>query len=345
MRTVDDHPDKQVRMLDDRKAAILEAVVQEYIRTAQPVGSGRIARAPGVGVSPATVRNEMAVLEDEGYLAQPHTSAGRVPTQKGYRFFVDRLRQRELRLDPANRRTVKAFFETTHGELESLLADTSELLSRLTDSAAVVVAPTAEAATIRSVQLVDLSSHVVLLVAVLSNGVVEKRAIEVSRELAPEVVAEASRRLDDSVRGRRIDELLGTGTGLVAGDDPLLHEALDALSRAATDAEVFVDGVSRLASAFEAVEQVREVLSILEQQIVVVSMVRDVLDRGLRVAIGGETGVEPLAECSVVVAPFTVEGRSEGTIGVIGPTRMDYAQAMSAVAVVSRRLGDALSEG
>lgn len=344
MRTVDDHAD-HTGTLDDRKAAILHAVVEEYIRTAQPVGSSRVARASGLGVSPATVRNEMAVLEDEGYLSQPHTSAGRVPTEKGYRFFVDRLRASDLRLDPANRRTVKAFFEATHGELESLLARTSELLSRLTDGAAVVVGPPAEAATVRSAQLVDLSSHVVLLVVVLSSGVVEKRAIEVGRELSPEVVAEASRRLDASVRGRRVDEVAPAGASARGSDDVLLQEALRALADAATDAEVYVGGVSRLASAFDAVEQVREVLSILEQQIVVVSLVRDVLDRGLQVAIGGETGVEPLSECSVVVAPFRVEGRAEGTVGVIGPTRMDYAQAMSAVAVVSRRLGEALSEG
>ncbi len=140
-------------MLDDRKTAILRAVVQEYITTAQPVGSGHVASAPGVNVSSATVRNEMAVLEQEGYLVQPHTSAGRIPTDKGYRFFVDHLTQ-PGHLDPGRTQEVRSFFDTAHGALEQMLQDTSRLLSRLTDYAAVVIGPAHETATLRSVQLV-----------------------------------------------------------------------------------------------------------------------------------------------------------------------------------------------
>jgi heat-inducible transcriptional repressor len=330
-------------MLDDRKAAILSAVVQEYIETAQPVGSGRIADAPGVAVSSATVRNEMAALEEQGYLAQPHTSAGRIPTDKGYRFFVDEIRSLEPDLVPADRGRVRDFFAAASGGLETTLARTSDLLTSLTDCTAVVVGPNAGAATIRSTQLVDLSSHVAMVVAVMSNGVIEKRTVEVATELTPEVVEDAGRRLAAAVDGRTLGDL---GTESLGGDnDPLLTAALAALSAAGREAEVYVGGTSRVASAFEAVEQVRDILTILEQQIVVVTLISDVLDRGLRVAIGEETGVEPLAECSLVVAPYEVEGNEAGTIGVLGPTRMNYPQAMAAVAVVSRRLGNVLSEG
>jgi heat-inducible transcriptional repressor len=128
-------------------------------------------------------------------------------------------------------------------------------------------------------------------------------------------------------------------------DDPLLQAAVDALGAAGREAELYVGGASRMAGAFDAVEQVRDVLTILEQQIVVVTLIRDVLDRGMRVVIGEETGVELLAECSLVVAPYVVDGEAAGTIGVLGPTRMDYSQALSAVAVVSRRLERALGEG
>lgn len=329
-------------MLDDRKAAILSAVVREYIETAQPVGSGRIADSPGVAVSSATVRNEMASLEDLGYLVQPHTSAGRIPTDQGYRFFVDRIRQLEPALVPQDRGRVKDFFETASGEMESTLARTSELLTSLTDCAAVVVGPSGSAATIRSTQLVDLSTHIAMVVAVMSNGVIEKRTVEVATELTPAIVADAGRRLAEAVDGRTLAEL---EIDMVGEADPLLSAALAALSAAGREAEVFVGGASRVASAFEAVEQIRDILTILEQQIVVVSLISDVLGRGQQVAIGEETGVEPLAECSLVVAPYAIEGEPAGTIGVLGPTRMNYTQALAAVAVVSRRLGNVLSEG
>ncbi|MGH9269410.1 MAG: HrcA family transcriptional regulator [Acidimicrobiales bacterium] len=168
-------------MLDDRKATILRAVVEDYIETAQPVGSARISRAPGVDVSSATIRNDMAQLERDGYLVQPHTSAGRIPTDKGYRFFVDHLAP-DGRLGPGQRERIQDFFNRTHGALERMLHETSCLLSNLTDYAGVVVGPPHEAALVRGLQLVGLSPGVVLLVAVLSNGVVEKRVIEVAGE-------------------------------------------------------------------------------------------------------------------------------------------------------------------
>jgi heat-inducible transcriptional repressor len=328
-------------MLDDRKAAVLHAVVQEYIETAQPVGSGRVSNAPGVEVSSATVRSDMAHLEEQGYLTQPHTSAGRIPTDKGYRFFVDQLSSGHPSLDAADRATIRQFFKVTHGELESVLTRTSELLSRITDWTAVVVGPSTGAATVRSAQLIDLSSHVVLVVAVLSNGVIEKRTIETPVELTTAVVADASALMAEKLVGRTLADADSSDSR----PDPLVDAAILALREANEGAEVFVGGASRLASAFEAVEQVREVLGILEKQLVVVSLIDDVLERGMQVAIGEETGVDILAECSIVVAPYHIEGQPAGTVGVLGPTRMDYSQALSAVAVVSRRLGAALSEG
>jgi len=329
-------------MLDDRKAAILSAVVQEYIGTAMPVGSGRIASASRVGVSAATIRNEMSALEDQGYLAQPHTSAGRIPTDKGYRFFVDHLRATDPVMASADTSRVSDFFASANSELENMLNRTSDLLSSLTDWTGVVIGPSVEVATIRSVQLVDLSTHVVMVVAVLSNGAIEKRTIETADEVTGDIVADAGRRLAEVVVGRSFAEL---ADGLMPDDDPLVSAAIVAIREAGRSSEVFVGGASRVASAFEAVDQVREVLAILEQQVLVVTLISDVIERGMSVAIGEETGMAPLSECSLVVAPYSVDGAAAGTIGVIGPTRMDYSQALSAVAVVSLRLGQALSEG
>ncbi len=329
-------------VLDDRKAAILYAVVGEYIRTAAPVGSGRVAALPGIEASPATIRNEMAALSEQQYLIQPHTSAGRVPTAKAYRFFVDQWRSQSPTpiLDAADRQQVNRFFSSSHGGFESILSDTTGLLSDLTDWTAVVVAPSPVAATVRSVQLVDLSTATVLVVAVMSNGVIEKRTLDVPVDLKPEVVADASERLARRILGRTLVEIGDCDPH----DDLLLAAAITALQEARAHHEVFVGGTSKLAAAFDAVEQLSEVLSLLEQQLLVVTLMRRVIDGGRRVAIGEETGMPSLAECSLVLAPYSIEGTDGGAIGVIGPTRMDYPQALSAVAAVSRRLGSALSE-
>ena len=324
-------------MLDERKTAILSAVVQEYIATALPVGSTHIADAPGISVSPATVRNEMAVLEQEGYLVQPHTSAGRIPTDKGYRFFVDHLAVPGL-LDHHTSATVGDFFASAHGRLEEMLHRTSDLLARLTNYAAVVVGPRAEAVAIRSVQIVALSSTAATVVAVLGNGAVESETIEISPNVTDEQVQAASRLLNVHCTGRPISwQTLPT-----SGDhavDAIGASALGALVAGSASEHVYMGGTSAMVSAFDAVDIVRDVLRTLEQQFVIVSLVSDVLNRGMSVAIGVEHGVQPLSACSVVVAPVVVDGEHRGSVGVLGPTRMNYPQALATVEVVSERLG------
>lgn len=330
-------------MLDERKTAILRAIVQEYIATAQPVGSGHVAAIAGVQVSSATVRNEMAVLEQEGYLVQPHTSAGRIPTDKGYRYFVDHLTERS-KPDSVTQQRVGAFFDDTHVRLEELLHRTSNLLATLTTHTSLVVGPAVDRATIRSVQLVAVSARVVVVVAVLSNGSVENETVEVDGDLSDARVAAASTHLQRLLAGSPIEGRALPRTGDQATDD-LCAAALHALVAARVHEPVFVGGASVVAQSFEAVETVRQVLQVLEQQYVMVSLVRDVLSRGQSVAIGTETGIEPLAACSVIVSPVVVEGEHVGTVGVLGPTRMNYPRALAAVEVVSERLGRHLAEG
>lgn len=330
-------------MLDERKTAILRAVVQEYIATAQPVGSTHVADAPGVKVSSATVRNEMAVLEQEGYLAQPHTSAGRIPTDKGYRFYVDHMAPAG-RLEPVAQQRVGEFFDNTHGRLEELLHQTTNLLAQVTHHAAVVVGPRAETAVVRSVQVVSLSGKHATVVVVLSNGVVENEVIELPFETSDLRLAAVTAHLQAHMAGRALGS---AGPAPDTGD-----RELDAVCAAAEgvvgrthDESVFVGGASSMALAFDAVDTVRSVLRTLEQQYVMVSLVRDILSRGLSVAIGAEHGIEPLAACSVVVKPVVVDGEQVGTVGVLGPTRMDYPQALATVEAVSDRLGRRLSDG
>jgi heat-inducible transcriptional repressor len=335
-------------VLDDRKAAILRAVVEEYIQTAQPVGSAAASRASGMSVSAATVRNEMGALEREGYLTQPHTSAGRIPTDKGYRFFVDNLAPRG-RLDPAQSQQVRSFFATTHGELERMLADTSRFLAGLTDYAAVVVRQSDDPARIRSVQLVGLAPRVSLLVVVLASGAIEKRTLELTEEASEAQLAAASAHLSRHLVGETMGYHLPVPTYDDLAVDQLVDDAMASLAHVRfegdTQPQVYVGGASRMAVAFDAVDTIRQVLNILEQQYVLVTLIKDVLDRGLTVAIGAEHGVQSLADCSIVVAPYRIEGERAGTVGILGPTRMHYEQTLAAVAVVSRRLGQALTMG
>jgi heat-inducible transcriptional repressor len=332
------------RALNRRQAAILEAIVTEYIGTAEPVGSGHIASAPGVQVSSATVRSEMVALEREGYLAQPHTSAGRIPTDKGYRFFVDHLTTPGV-LGPSQRRQVTQFFDQVHGEMEDMLERATGLLSELTSYAAVVVGPSHDTAVVRSVQLVGLAPLHALLVVVLSDGAVEKRTMDLEEEVGDDALAQGGELLSAALVGRSLRSHWSAPVSGSKTVDRLLmaaRAALGAMEHTMEADQVFVGGPARLAESFEAVETVRSVLSILEQQLVVVTLLRDVLNRGLSVAIGTEHGFEPLSSCAVVVAPVAAEGHPLGAVGVLGPTRMDYARAMAAAHMVGERLGERL---
>jgi len=326
--------------LDRRRAAILEAVVAEYIDTAQPVGSGTVSRSAAVGVSPATVRAEMVALERDGYLTQPHTSAGRVPTDRGYRFFVDHLSEPGI-LGPAQRTQVSRFFDHLHGEMEDVLERTTALLAELTRQAAVVVGPLHGGATILAIQAVPLAPRVVLVVVVLDDGAVEKTTLELDEEVTAADVAEASGMLNERLAGRPLNLVAAAPDHAETTVARLIATAVEGVVAVGARREpeaVFIGGSSQLATSFEAVETVRSVLTILEQQLVVVDLLNDVLARGLSVAIGEEHGYEPLASCAVIVAPLSLEGSPGGVVGILGPTRMNYPGALAAAHAVSSKL-------
>ena len=279
---------------------------------------------------------------------QPHTSAGRVPTDKGYRFFVDHVGGSGT-LDAVGRQQVRQFFDHAHGEIEMMLEKTSGLLADLTDCTAMVLGPSHDTAPIRSVQLVGLGAHVALLVVVLADGAVQKQSIEIAHEVDEATLTDAAALLVRHALGLPLAKVRAKVP--TRGDprtDALVAAGLNALrnlGRAEGGEQLFVGGSSRMAVAFDAVETVRSVLTILEQQLVVVTLLRDILDAGLSVAIGAEHGIEPLASCAIVVMPVSAGGAEAGTIGLIGPTRMNYPLALAAARVVGDRLGERLSAG
>ena len=337
-------------MLDERKAAILRAVVEEYIETAQPVGSGHVASAPGVNVSSATVRNEMAVLEQEGYLVQPHTSAGRVPTDKGYRFFVDNL-ARPGALDAARTPAGAARSSPAPTASSSRCCTTpAGSCADLTDYAAVVVGPAARGgrrsgrcSSSRWRRARSCSSRS------LSNGAVEKHHLELDRRRRRETaVSAATRPPRHAPRGSRGARRWRRCRRV--GDPPSTPCAGRPTRRSWTPPgrasdQVYVGGASQMAAAFDAVETVREVLAdpraAVRRRVAAARRARPRPERRHR----HRARRRAAGECSVVVAPYEVDGEAAGTIGVLGPTRMNYPQALAAVAVVSKRLGRRLTDG
>ena len=343
-------------LLDARKALILRTVVKEHIVTGQPVGSGHLTTSSGLAVSSATIRNEMNVLEREGYLTHPHTSAGRIPTDRGYRYFVDSIEP--SRLAEPKQAQVRHFFDRTRADIEQLMSDASRLLADITDYAAVVVAPPSESVTIRSVQVVDLGS-IALIVAVLSNGVIEKATFALARPTSDARLNAASARLTAILGATKLSSLhdFVVPVGSDAALDALCASAIAALRPERPEADsdgrdVFVGGASRVVGAFDTVDMIRRVLGTLEEQYVVVNLIRDAMDRPgpnvAHVSIGAEHGTESafeaLLSCSVVVAPYLIDGQAVGTVGVLGPTRMDYGNAIAAVTEVSEGLSESLGD-
>lgn len=331
-------------MLDERKTAILRAVVQEYVASGQPVGSTHIANLPSVKVSSATVRNEMSALEQDGYLAQPHTSAGRIPTDKGYRHFVDSITPESLVAD-AQATQVGEFFQAAHGRLEDLLRHTTTLLANITHHTAVVVGPEVEATTVRAVHISRVTARTATVVMVMSNHGVENETIQISDDISDDHISLAVSHLGKFLVDHSLGDIESIPSSNDAHVDAVCYATLNALSRHRKDKPVFVGGAASLANAFDAVDVVRDVLATIEQQFVVVSLLQDLLDRGLSVAIGAEHGIEQLSACSVIVAPVVADGETIGSVGVLGPTRMNYPQALNTVEVVSEQLGRRIAEG
>jgi heat-inducible transcriptional repressor len=336
--------------LDDRKAAILRAIIEEYIASAQPVGSATVTKAGDLGVSAATVRNEMSLLEREGYITQPHTSAGRVPTDRGYRYYVDHLAGATTLL-ATERRKIAEFFTSATMAMDELLLQTSQLLTRITAHAAVVVGPQSEAVVIRGAHLAVLQPRVLLAVVIFSNGAVEKQVVFLEEDASEADVAIASARLGQLLDGHRLGDVPRFVDEVAADDvvaERVVHAACDALRAhlGVHHAEpLYVGGASRLAVEQEAFSgaTLARLIELLEQHVVLAALMREMLGPGLTVRIGSENARADLQEVSVVLAPYLVEGEAVGTVGVLGPTRMDYRKAQAAVATVSQRLGRQLS--
>jgi heat-inducible transcriptional repressor len=339
--------------LDERKASILRAIVSHYVGSGEPVGSKTLVDRFSLGVSSATVRNEMGALEEAGYIYQPHTSAGRIPTDHGYRYFVDSWGAQGAL--PANdARRVERFFGEPRWELEDALRETASLLSNLTDHAAVVFTPALDRSVVRKVELVRLSTDRAMLLMVTDTGRVENHVVVIPEEIADDDLEDAGRTLDGLVRDQTLHDAVGFidsshdrfPTELKDAVSNVARAMRDELTRLETD-RVFLEGTSNIVDEqkFSDLETVRQVIGALEHRRLVLEMLADALAAGsTSVRIGSENAAQEMQHCSVVVAPYGHEGQALGSLGVVGPTRMDYGRTIAAVNQVAIALGQMLRE-
>lgn len=338
--------------LGPRKSAILHAVVEEYVRTGEPVGSETIAERAGIGVSSATIRHEMAALEELGYLTHPHTSAGRIPTDIGYRHYVDSL-PAGGRLRDAQRRAIAGYFAEAILDLEEVLKGSVQLLSRLTQYAGLAVPPSAAEEPIVRLEIIDLGPTMMVL-AIGQHGRVDKRVFDRPEELDQTALAEVERsvvRLRGSTYTDAQVELLRLAAeGARDRHDLLLHiaETLRSAQTGGGGAHVVVGGVSNLADEAQTWrrETLRRLFETLEREQEIVHVLQDVSSGPgeLAVTIGTEHPSTGEWDASLVTAPFRAGEAALGTIGVVGPTRMDYLSAMASVRAVARRLSELATE-
>jgi heat-inducible transcriptional repressor len=339
-------------MLDKRAQILLKTLIERYIAEGQPVGSRALSRFSGLELSPATVRNVMSDLEEMGFIASPHTSAGRVPTPLGYRFFVDSL----LTVQPLAQAQIHELEEQLQPDNpQRLISSASQLLSGLTRFAGVVVTPRRTLPKIRQIEFLGLSEKRILLIIVTSDGDVQNRILFTQHAFSASELVTAANYLTqnyagldfEEIRGRVHDELRQLRAEMLE----LMTAAVEAGSQAATEtaAPYVISGERNLLDVEDLssnMRRLRELFALFEQRTGLVQLL-DMSNRaeGVQVFIGGESGLAPLDECSVVTAPYEVNGRIVGSVGVIGPTRMAYERVIPIVDITSKLLSSAFSQG
>lgn len=337
-------------MLEPRATHLLKTLINLYIADGQPVGSRALSKQSGLDLSPATVRNVMAELEEMGFIASPHTSAGRVPTPRGYRFFVDSL----MVIKPMARMEI----ERLELELKSdarpqqMIANAASLLSQLSRFAGVVLTPKRREASFRHLEFLRLSERRILLIVVSPEGDVQNRILQPHQDYSQDALTEATNFFNNhfaglpmsAIRARLTDELKALRQD-IAG---LMNSAIDLGEEAMNETEAVIVGERNLLNnqdLSDHMEKLRHLFDIFEKKTSLVHLL-DISQNaeGMQIYIGAEAGVMPLDECSVITAPYQVDGEVMGTLGVIGPTRMAYERVIPIVDVTAKLLSGALSQ-
>jgi len=340
-----------MKALTERQKLILSLIVHEHTRTAQPVGSKSMVDQFGLQMSSATIRNEMAALTEKGYLRQPHTSAGRVPTEEGYRFFVSNLVQ-QTNLPVATRNTISHQFYQSRQDLDQWLRLAASVLANQSQAASLVTAPHSEKALFKHLELISIRGSQVLMVLVLVGGEIRQQILTLAEPTSQEELSRIAAVVSGTCQNCNADQISIINTQL----DPIAEQIIQVvreemiLSEKLVTGEVYLDGITNVLAEpeFSESEDARLALRLLEER----SMLNDLLSRtimannagGVQVLIGGEGTWEELRQCSVILARYGIPGIMTGTLGVLGPMRMPYGHTISTVRFVAGLLSDLVTD-
>ena len=342
---------KNMPELTERQKTLLLLIIRDYIESAQPVGSKRLVEHYHINISSATIRNEMAALTEMGYLRQPHTSAGRVPTEEGYRYFVSQMMY-QAELPQSVQRTISHQFHQSGSDVEQWMTLAASILAHQSQGVSVITAPHTEQAKFKHVELISTQGRQVLMVLVMVGGEVSQQILTLAEPVSQERLSQTASRLTGLLAGLAVDSIAALPTRSDALDQDILTLIKQDMRRAgdSLSGEIYTDGLTNVLSEpeFAESEEARRALKIFGER----ATLKDLLDRtstnsnvgGLQVLIGGEGRWDELRQCSMVIARYGVPGMATGTLGVLGPMRMSYARTIPAVRFVAGLLSDLVND-
>lgn len=337
--------------LTERQKTLLLLIIRDYIESAQPVGSKRLAEHYHINISSATIRNEMAALTEMGYLRQPHTSAGRVPTEEGYRYFVSQM-MNQAELPESVQATIAHQFHQSRPDIDQWMTLAASILAHQSQGISVVTAPHTDTAKYKHIELISTQGRQVLMVLVLVGGEVSQQILTLAEPVSQERLSQTAERLNKLLAGSTVDAMASLATRSDALEQDILHLIVQDFRRAAdrVSGEIYTDGLTNVLAEPEFAEsdEARRALRIFGER----STLQDLIARttsnsnvgGLQVLIGGEGGWEELRQCSMVIARYGVPGLATGTLGVLGPMRMSYARTIPTVRYIAGLLSDLVND-
>jgi len=338
--------------MDERKKQILQAIVDTYIHSAEPVGSRALSRSYSLGISAATIRNEMSDLEEGGYLAQPHTSSGRVPSDKGYRFYVDCLMAKE-ELTSEQAQYIKSEYTQLQKEMHLFIQQTCRLLAQLTNCISLVQGPRWQESTFKHLRLLPLEEKSIMVILITDTGLIRNKVIEMEKPIDPQQMEGISWLLNNKLRGASLEKIEKIGWQEIEktiriGSD-LLEQTMQLFSQALESPEekVYLEGTTRILDhpEFKDLEKFKSLLGTLEQSDLLAKLLSDSSkEEGIKIIIGEENRNLAMKDCSIITATYQIAGKPFGTIGVLGPTRMDYRNVVAIVDYVAQLLGEILTK-
>ena len=332
--------------LTERQEQVLAFVVREYVENAQPVGSETLRRR-GMNVSSATIRNELAALEDSGYLMHPHTSAGRIPTEKGYRYFVESLME-DFELPPVEQRMISHQFHQVTLDIDQWMRLSAAVLAHASHSAALVTTPQSTRCRFKHVQLVSINDQVALLVLVLQEGAIKQQMLALMEPVTQDELTRISNRLNDNFAGLNVEQIRSTGLPFSEFEVGVVRVVVDLMrqidSRSSHD--VYRDGIMDILRQpeFSAIDRMQALLEMLEQRTTLETMLTELApERGVQVVIGGESQYDAMSDYSMVLSRYGLPGEASGVVGVLGPVRMHYPRSIGVVRYVASLLDDLMA--